>query len=401
MKRSYSLGVLALAMAAAQASVAAEQPVKIGVLADMSSGYSDIGGKGLVEAARMAVEDFGGKVLGQPIELIYADGQNKVDIASATARRWFDQEGVDMVTDLPTSAIALGISELGREKKKIIMVTSAAASDVTGKACSPYTVHWTYDTYALANGTSAAVTREGGDSWFFLTADYSFGHALQNDASAVVQKLGGKVLGAARAPLNTTDMSSYLFQAQSSGAKIIGLANGGSDTITSIKQAAEFGIARPGSGQQLAGLLVFLSDVRSIGLELAQGLMLTEAFYWDQTDETRKWSERFEDRVGRKPTMTQAGTYGAVTHYLTAVQKAGTKDSDAVMQQMRDMPINDFMTRDGKLRIDGRVVRDMYLFQVKTPAESTNEWDFYKQVAVIPGDQAFRPLNAGGCPLVK
>src|SRR5690606_3515121 len=258
-----SLSALALALATAQAAYAAEQPVKIGVLADMNSGYSDIGGKGLVEAARMAVEDFGGSVLGQPIELIYADGQNKVDVASATARRWFDQEGVDMITDLPTSAIALGISELGREKKKIVMVTSAAASDITGKACSPYTIHWTYDTYALANGTSAAVTRQGGDSWFFLTADYSFGHALQNDASAVVQKLGGKVLGAARAPLNTTDMSSYLFQAQSSGAKIIGLANGGGDTITSIKQAAEFGIARPGSGQQLAGLLVFLSAVKS------------------------------------------------------------------------------------------------------------------------------------------
>ena len=378
-----------------------QPPVKIGVMADMSSGYSDIGGKGLVEAARMAIEDFGGSVLGKPIELIFADGQNKVDVASGTARRWIDQEGVDMITDLPTSALALAISELGREKKKIVMVTSAASSEVTGKACSPYTVHWTYDTYALANGTGAAITKQGGDSWFFLTADYSFGHALQRDASTVVEKLGGKVVGSARAPLNTTDMSSFLFQAQSSKAKIIGLANGGNDTITSIKQASEFGIGRPGSGQQLAGLLVFLSDVKSIGLPLAQGLMLTEAFYWDQTDDTRKWSARFEEKIGRKPTMTQAGTYGAVTHYLNAVKAAGTKDSDKVMQQMRDTPINDFMTRDGKLRIDGRVVRDMYLFQVKTPAESKNAWDFYKQVAVIPGDVAFRPLDAGGCPLVK
>ncbi len=395
------LCALTLALAAVHGSQVVAQPVKIGVLADMTSGYSDIGGKGLVEAARMAIEDFGGSVLGQPIEMVYADSQNKVDVSSATARRWIDQDGVDMITDLPTSAIALSVSELGREKKKIVMVTSAASSEITGKACSPYTVHWTYDTYALANGTSAAVTRQGGDSWFFLTADYSFGHALQRDASAVIEKLGGKVVGAARAPLNTTDMSSYLLQAQGSGARIIGLANGGSDVITSIKQAAEFGIARPGSGQQMAGLLVFLSDVKSLGLSLAQGLMLTEAFYWDQTDATRKWSARFEEKVGRKPTMTQAGTYGAITHYLKAVAKAGSKDSDTVMAQMRTMPINDFMTHDGKLRIDGRVIRDMYLFQVKTPAESTGGWDFYKQLAVIPGDQAFRPLASGGCPLVQ
>jgi len=378
-----------------------QAPVKIGVLADLSSGYSDIGGKGLIEAARMAVSDFGGTVLGKPIELVSADGQNKVDVSSGLARRWIDQEGVDMITDLPTSATALAVSEVGREKKKIVMVTSAATSEITGKACSPYTVHWTYDTYALSNGTANAVTKQGGTSWYFITADYSFGHSLQRDASAVVEKLGGKVAGAARAPLNSTDMSSYLLQAQASGAKIIGLAQGGNDVITSIKQAAEFGIGRKGSGQKLAGLLVFLSDAKSIGLELAQGLMLTEAFYWDQNDETRKWSARFEEKVGRKPTMTQAGTYGAVLHYLNAVKQAGTKDSDKVMQQMRDMPINDFMTRDGKLRVDGRVVRDMYLFQVKTPAESKGPWDLYNQVAVIPGDQAFRPLDAGGCALVK
>ncbi|RYF57984.1 MAG: ABC transporter substrate-binding protein, partial [Comamonadaceae bacterium] len=317
-----------------------QAPVKIGVLADLSSGYSDIGGKGLIEAARMAISDFGGTVLGKPIELVSADGQNKVDVSSGLARRWIDQEGVDMITDLPTSATALAVSEVGREKKKIVMVTSAASSEITGKACSPYTVHWTYDTYALSNGTANAVTKQGGTSWYFITADYSFGHSLQRDASAVVEKLGGKVAGSARAPLNSTDMSSYLLQAQASGAKIVGLAQGGNDVITSIKQAAEFGIGRKGSGQKLAGLLVFLSDAKSIGLELAQGLMLTEAFYWDQTDETRKWSARFEEKVGRKPTMTQAGTYGAVTHYLNAVKQAGTKDSDKVMQQMRDMPIN-------------------------------------------------------------
>ena len=374
-------------------------PVKIGVLADLGSAYSDIGGKGLIDAARMAIEDFGGSVLGQPVELVSADGQNKPDIASALVREWFDRQGVDMVTDLPTSAVALSVSQIGKEKKKIVMVTSAAASDLTGPACTPYTVHWTYDTYALANGTGKAVVKQGGDTWFFLAADYAFGHALERDTSAVVTKSGGKVLGGVRAPYNTADFSSYLLSAQSSGAKIIGLANGGGDTINSIKQASEFGIRE--SGQKLAGLLVFLSDVRSIGLNLAQGLLLTEAFYWDLNDQTRAWSKRFHDRNGRMPTMTQAGTYGAVTHYLKAVKAAGTKDPDRVMAAMRDMPINDFMTKDGTLRIDGRVVRDMYLFEVKKPAESKGEWDVYKTLQTIPGNEAFRPLAAGGCPLVK
>ncbi len=396
---------LALTSAALYCSAASAQadtkPVKIGVMADMSSAYSDIGGKGLVEAARMAVQDFGGSVLGKPIELVFVDGQNKVDVASSAARRWFDQDGVDMITDLPTSALALAISELGREKKKIVMVTSASTSDLTAKACSPYTVHWTYDTFALANGTGAAVTQQGGKDWFFMTADYSFGVALQGDASAVIEKNGGKVLGSVRSPLGTPDFSSFLLQAQSSKAKIIGLALGGADVINAIKQASDFGIGRPGSNQRLVALLAFLSDVKSIGLELGQGLLLTEAFYWDQTDATRAWSQKFQDKVGRKPTMTQAGTYGAVTHYLNAVKAAGTKDSDAVMAKMRETPINDFMTKDGKLRIDGRVVRDMYLFEVKKPSESKGEWDLYKQVAVIPGDVAFRPMDKGGCPLVK
>ncbi|CAM4208515.1 ABC transporter permease [Bordetella tumbae] len=403
MKKSKAVMALSGLMfyCAAAWSAPAQGPVKIGVLTDMSSVYSNIGGSGLVEAARMAVADFGGQVLGKPIELVYIDGQNKVDVSSAAARRWFDQDGVDMITDLPTSATALAVSEVGREKKKIIMVTSASTSDLTGKACSPYTVHWTYDTYALASGTGAEVTRQGGKQWYFITADYAFGNALQADASAVIERGGGKVVGAVRSPLNSPDFSSYLLQAQASNAGIVGLALGGGDLINAIKQAAEFGVGRGDSKQRLVALLAFFSDVKSIGLELGQGLLLTEAFYWDQSDATRHWSQRFQDKVGRKPTMTQAGTYGAVTHYLKAVQAAGTKDSDAVMAKMRETPINDFMTRDGKLRIDGRVVRDMYLFQVKTPAESKSEWDLYKQVGVIPGDVAFRPLNQGGCPLVK
>jgi len=400
LKLTLALAGAALAAGSAQAQPATG-PVKIGVMADMSSAYSDIGGKGLVEAARMAVQDFGGSVLGKPIELVFTDGQNKVDVASAAARRWIDQDGVDMITDLPTSALALAISELGREKKKVVMVTSASTSELTGKACSPYTVHWTYDTYALANGTGAAVTDQGGKNWYFLTADYSFGYALQGDASAVIEKKGGKVLGAVRSPLNSPDFSSYLLQAQSSKAGIIGLALGGNDVISAIKQAADFGIGRPGSPQKLVALLAFLSDVKSIGLPLGQGLLLTEAFYWDQTDATRAWSQRFQDKMGRKPTMTQAGTYGAVTHYLNAVKAAGTKDADAVMAKMRETPVNDFMTKNGTLRVDGRVVRDMYLFQVKKPEESKGEWDLYKQLAVISGDVAFRPLGKGGCALAK
>lgn len=382
--------------AAAQAS---ETPVKIGVLSDMSSLYSSIGGKGLVDAARMAIEDFGGSVLGKPIELLAVDTQNKPDVASAKAREWFDVEHVDMVTDLPTSAIALAVSKIGEDKKRIVMVTSAASSDLTGKACSPYTVHWTYDTYALSRGTAAAVLKSGGDSWYFISADYAFGEALERDATEVIVQGGGKVLGTSRHPLNASDFSSFILKAQSSKAKIIGLANGGGDTVNAIKQANEFGLGR--SGQKVAALLAFLTDIKSIGLQQAQGLLLTEAFYWDQTDKTRQWSERFHKRNGTMPTMTQAGTYGAVTHYLKAVKALGSKDSDKVMAHMRATPINDFMTADGKLRIDGRVVRDMHLYQVKAPAESKGEWDLYKTVATTPGDVAFRPLDKGGCRLVK
>lgn len=399
-KRSLSvaLAITSLGINASFAQSSTEQ-VKIGVLADMSSIYSAIGGKGLVDAARMAVEDFGGSVLGKPIELLSVDTQNKVDVASSKARQWFDVDGVDMVTDMPTSAIALAVSKVGEEKKKVVMVTSAATSDLTGKSCSPYTVHWTYDTYAMSVGTAAAVVKAGGDTWFFLSADYAFGQALERDATQVIEANGGKVLGSAKHPLSAPDFSSFILQAQASKAKVIGLANGGQDTSNSIKQAAEFGVGK--DGQKVAALLAFLSDIKSIGLPLAQGLYLTEAFYWDLNDQTRAWSERFYKRNGVMPTMTQAGTYGAITHYLQAVKAAGTKDSDKVMAQMRTAPINDFMTKNGTLRVDGRVVRDMYLFQVKTPAESKGEWDLYKTVATTPGNVAFRPMNQGGCPLVK
>jgi branched-chain amino acid transport system substrate-binding protein len=398
-----SLSGAALALAALGSGFAqaqsANQPVKIGVLADMTSIYSAIGGKNLVEAAKMAVEDAGGSVLGKPVELVFTDTQNKVDVASNKARQWFDTEGVDMVTDLPSSGIALAISKLGQEKKKIVMVTSAATSDLTGKNCSPYTVHWTYDTYSLARSTGAAVVKGGGDSWYFVSVDYAFGQALERDASDVIKENGGKILGSTRHPLSASDFSSFLLQAQSSKAKVIGLANGGQDAINSIKQASEFGVVK--SGQKLAALLMFLTDVKAVGLPLAQGLMLTEAFYWDQNEKTREWSQRFYKRTGSMPTMTQAGTYGAIVHYLKAVKETGTKDPDKVMAKMREMPIQDFMTANGKLRIDGRVLRDMYLYQVKSPAQSKGEWDLYQTVATVPAETAFRPLNEGGCPLVK
>ncbi|NYT62655.1 ABC transporter substrate-binding protein [Alcaligenaceae bacterium] len=398
-KSRVALTAAALLCAPAIAAQPAAQPVKIGVLGDLSSIYSAIGGKGLIDAARMAVEDFGGKVLGQPIEVLYADTQNKVDIASNQARQWFDVEGVDMITDLPSSGLALAVSMLAEEKKKIVLVTSAATSDLTGKSCSPYTAHWTYDTYSTARGTGAAVMKEGGDTWHFITVDYAFGKALERDATEVIKELGGKVLGTSTHPLGAPDFSSYLLQAQSSKAKVIGLANGGNDTVTTLKQAAEFGLGK--GEQKMAAFITFLTDIKAIGLPTAQGLYLTEAFYWDQNDQTRAWSQRFHQRNGTMPTMTQAGTYSAVIHYLNAIKAVGTKDTDQVMAQMRATPINDFMTTNGSLRKDGRVVRDMYLYQVKTPAESKGEWDLYKVVGTTPGEQAFRPMDQGGCKLVQ
>jgi branched-chain amino acid transport system substrate-binding protein len=387
-----------LALLASVAS-AAEGPVKIGVLSDRSSIYSDITGEGSAVAARMAVEDFGGKALGQPIEVITGDHQNKADIASAIVRQWYDADGVDMVTDGGSSAVALAVEELSREKHKLVLFSGPASSDITGAKCSPYAAHWTYDTYALAHVTGSAVVKSGGTSWFFLGADYAFGHALERDTAAVVEKAGGQVLGAVYAPINTADFSSFLLQAQASKAKVIGLANTGGDVINTIKQGAEFGITQ--GGQKFAALLMFITDVHSLGLKAAQGLQFTSAFYWDQNDATRAFSKRFFARVNHMPTMVQAGVYSATLHYLEAVKALGSKEPLAVMAKMRAMPINDVMTHDGKLRIDGRVVRDMYLLEVKTPAESKGPWDYAKIIRTVPGDEAYRPLDQGGCPLVK
>ena len=313
----------------------------------------------------MAIADFGGSVNGKKIELISADHQNKPDVGSAIANQWFGNDGVDAIVDVPTSSVALAVQEVARNKNKVFLISGAAASDLTGKACSPTSVHWTYDTVALANGTGAAVVKAGGDTWFFITADYAFGHALERDTSRVVEENGGKVLGSVRAPLNTADFSSFLLQAQNSKAKIIGLANAGGDTINSIKQAGEFGIVE--GGQKLAGLLVFISDIHSLGLQAAHGLQLTSAFYWDQNDETRAWSKRFMDKMKREPTMVQAGVYGAIMHYLAAIKATGSDDGPTVVKQMKATPVNDFMTKNGKIREDGTLVRDMYLFEVKKP----------------------------------
>jgi branched-chain amino acid transport system substrate-binding protein len=348
----------------------------------------------------MAVEDFGGKVLGAPIEVISGDHQNKPDVGAGIARQWIDADHVDAIVDVPTSSVALAVQDVTREKKRIFLMSGPASSDLTGKACSPYGIHWTYDTYALAHGTGGAIVKQGGTSWFFITADYAFGHALERDTSEAVKAAGGTVLGAVRAPLNTQDFSSYLLQAQASKAKVIGLANAGGDTINSIKQAGEFGIVA--GGQKLAGLLVFLSDIHSLGLKVAQGLTITSAWYWDKDDPSRAFAKRFMARNpnGLPPTYIQAGIYTEVAFYLKAIQAAGTDDADKVVAQMRNMKINDFMTTNGWLREDGRVMRDMYLEEVKSPAESKYPFDYLKVLATIPAEEAFRPLNEGGCPLV-
>jgi branched-chain amino acid transport system substrate-binding protein len=375
--------------------------VKIGVLSDMSSLYADITGPGSVVAARMAVEDFGGKVAGAPVEIVSADHQNKADVGSAIARQWFDRDGVDAIADVPTSSVALAVNEVVREKNKVFLVSGAASSDLTGKACSPNTVHWTYDTWALANGTGKAVVKTGGDTWFFITADYAFGHALERDTAAVVKANGGKVLGDVKVPLNTADFSSYLLQAQSSKAKIIGLANAGGDTINSIKQAAEFGIVK--GGQKLAGLLVFITDIHALSLRTAQGLLLTESFYWDLNDQTRAWSKRFAQKHnGNMPTMVQAGVYAAVTHYLKALaQTKSDADGKAVVAKMKQLPTDDPLFGKGTIREDGRKIHPVHLFEVKSPDASKGPWDYYKLVHTIPAAEAFRPLDQGGCALVK
>src|SRR5512138_3430832 len=394
---------LALALAAAGARAAPQKVsdgvLKIGVLTDMSGYYSDLAGAGSVLAARMAVEDFGGKVLGAPIEIVSADHQNKADVASNTARKWFDQEKVDAIADLVSSSTALAVMPVATEKKRVTLLSGPGTTAITGEKCAPYNFHWTYNNWALANGTGREVVQQGGNTWFFLTADYIFGKSLEEDTTKVVTAAGGKVLGAARFPSpGTTDFSSYLLQAQASGAKIIGLANAGGDTINCIKQAKEFGVTPK---QSLAGLLVFLSDIHSLGLDIAKGLYLTTAFYWDLNDDTRKWSKRFFERQKRMPSMVQAGVYSAVTHYLEAIKAAGTDNADAVIAKMKATPVNDFFAKGTKIGPDGLHRHPMYLVRVKSPQESKYPWDYYQIMKTIPPDQAFPSVEAQKCPLVK
>ena len=385
--------LLAPAMSAAQ-----DGAVKIGVLDDMSGPYSENTGPGDLLAVRMAVADFGGTVLGKPIEVVSADMQNKVDVGVGIARRWYEQDQVDLIIGIPHSAIALAVVRLAEEKNRLVMPTAAATAELTGKACSAHSVHWVYDTYGQSKTIANAIVKQGGDSWYFITVDYAFGIALEQNATEFVKAGGGKVLGSARHPLNTADFSSYLLQAQASKAKVVVMANGGTDLTNAIKQAKEFGLDK--GGQRLAALLIQYPEVHALGLKTAQGLLMASSFYWDMSPEARAFTDRFAAAKGMPPTMIQAGTYGATLHYLKAVKAAGTDEAKAVMAKMKEMPINDFMTRNGRIRVDGRVIRDMYLMQAKTPEESKGEWDLAKIVATIPGDQAFRPLNEGGCPLV-
>jgi branched-chain amino acid transport system substrate-binding protein len=375
--------------------------VKIGVLTDMSSLYSNGTGKGSLIAAQMAAGDFGGKVRGSPIEVIGGDHLNKPDVAANLARNWYDNEKVDVIADAVTSSIALAVQGVTREKNKVLLVSGAGTSDLTGKACSPNGIQWTYDTYAQSNVSARETVKRGGKTWFFISADYAFGEALQRDAAAIVVKSGGEVLGNVRHPLNTHDFSSFLLQAQSSGADVIALANAGSDASNAIKQAHEFGLTGKGSKQQMLALLLGLTDSKALGLELGQGLIVTEGFYWDMNDGTRAFSKRFYERAGAMPTMFQAGVYSSVAHYLKAVEAAGTDDAKTVIAKMRELPVNDFFSKGGFVREDGRMVHDMYLLQMKTPAESKGEWDLYNVLAAVPGTQAYRPLAESECPLVK
>ena len=406
MRRSNSMRALGIAAAVALAAGTAQAQVsdgviKIGVLTDMSSLYTDLSGAGSVLAAKMAVEDFGAAAKGMKVEIVSADHQNKPDVGSSIARQWYDVDKVDVIVDVPNSGVALAVNEVTREKNKVFLVSGAASSALTGDKCSPNTIHWTYDTWALANGTGRAIVKTGGDSWFFITADYAFGHQLESDTMAVVKEMGGKVVGAVRAPLNTPDFSSFLLQAQASKAKIVGLANAGGDTINSIKQASEFGIVK--GGQNLAGLLVFITDVHSLGLATAQGLIFTEAWYWDANDANRAFAAKFAPQdKGIHPTMIHAGVYSAVTHYLKTIEQTkADADGKAVVDKMKSMPTEDKLFGKGMIRPDGRHVHDMYLFEVKKPDESKKPWDYYKIRATIPAAEAFRPVDKGNCPLVK
>ena len=397
--------LLALAIAgtfvagAAHAQIS-DNVIKIGVLSDMSSLYTDLAGAGSVLAAKMAVEDSGIEKRGYKVEYVSADHQNKPDIGSAIARQWYDTDKVDVIVDVPNSGVALAVSQITKDKGRVFLAVGPGTSDLTGKACSPNTVHWAYDTWMLANGTGTAITKQGGDTWFFITADYAFGQALERDTTAAVNKAGGKVLGGVRAPINNQDFSSFLLQAQSSKAKVIGLANAGGDTTNSIKQAAEFGIVK--GGQSLAGLLVFLTDIHALGLNNAQGLIFTETFYWDMNDQTRAFSNRFAPQdKGIHPTMVHAGVYSSVLHYLKAVEALKSDDGTKVVAKMKELPTDDPLFGKGSIRVDGRKIHPAYLVEVKKPAESKAPWDYYKIRATIPADQAFRPLADGGCSLVK
>jgi branched-chain amino acid transport system substrate-binding protein len=376
-----------------------DDAVRIGMLEDMSSLYSETTGPGSVYAARMAVADFGGKVLGKPIEILQADHQNKADVGSAIARRWIDNEGVDVIVDVPTSSVALAVQFITKERNRVLLASGPAVSDLTGSACSPTGIHWTYDTYALSHGPIEALVKQGLDSWFFVAGDYAAAQVLQTEATGAIKRAGGKVIGGVRAPFGNSDFSSFLLQAQASKANVIALANAGGDAVTAIKQAWEFGL--PQGGQKLFGFLLTDLDIHAIGLATAQDMLLTTAFYWDRTDESRAWSKRFFTDQKRMPTMYQAGVYSAVLHYLKAVEAAGTDEARAVVAKMREMPVHDFFAEDGHVREDGRMVHDMYVMRVKKPSESKSEWDLYEPVATIPGERAFRPMSEGGCPFVK
>lgn len=392
------LATTALSAAAHSAQAQTTQPVRIGVLADEAGFASDIGGAGAVLATRMAVEDFGGSVLGRPVEVLSADMQNKPDVASNIVRSWFDREGVDMVTDIPVSSVALAVQAVAREKKKVLMISAATTTELTNAQCSPYSIHWADDTASLAVGTTKAVVQSGGTSWYFITADFAFGSAMEKAATEAIKQAGGTVVGGVRHPMGTSDFGSYLLSAQGSGAKVVALANVGAETIGTIKQAGEFGLTQ--SGQRLVGYIVFITDIHSLGLDLAKGLYVTSGFYWDKNDQTRAWAKRFFERHGKMPTKEQANTYLATLHWLKGVKAAGTTDAEAVTAAMKAMP-TDYFGTPGSIRKDGRVLYDLELYQVKTPAESKAPWDYYKQVRSIPASEAFLPIESSTCPFVK
>ena len=397
-----SIALLAAATAvSAQDVKISDDIVRLGILTDLSGPFADITGPGSAAAIQMAIDDFGGQVLGKKVELLVVDHQNKADIASSKAREWFDTGKVDAIMDVAVSAPALAVLEIAKQKQKVILFNGPGLDRLTGDLCMPSSVHYVYDTYALANVTASAITQRGGKDWYFLTADYTFGHSLQEQASAVVNAQGGKVLGAARHPMAATDFASFMVSAQSSKAQVIGLANAGSDTVNTIKAAREFGLTTGKNKQILAGLLMYINDVHAIGLRTASGLMLTEAFYWDMNEETRAWSRRYFEKMKKMPNMSQAGAYSSTMHYLKAVQAAKTDDTATVMAQMKATPINDFFAKNGRIREDGRMVHDMYLFEVKAQSESKYPWDYYKLVATVPGDKAFRPLSQSACPAIK